>query len=170
MLRIHCWRLLSALVFADVGEERENVQWIEELRRYAQTQPDSVRQALEQIIQDGLAMGTLNQHKEHDTLQASLSKVDRARVEPDGAVERERLDSPVSNFGEVVPGKVYRRAQPSPQSLRWLQQQGVGTIVLLREPGVEETNYPGYTREAYIRDMKALGMNCVELVKMQVAA
>jgi len=164
MKRIICFLLITTLAFADVREERENVQWIEELRRYAQSQPEPVRQALEQIIQDGLAMGTLNQHKEHDTLQASLSKVDRARAEPDGAVERERLDSPVSNFGEVVPGKLYRGAQPSPQALRWLQQQGVGTIILLREPVVEETNYPGYTREAYIRDIKSLGMNCVELV------
>jgi len=164
MKLILCFLLLTTLAFADVREERENVQWIEELRRYALTQPEPVRQALEQIIQDGLAMGTLNQHKEHDTLQASLSKVDRARVEPDGAVERERLDSPVSNFGEVVPGKLYRGGQPSPQALRWLQQQGVGTVILLREPGVEETNYPGYTREAYLRDIKSMGMNCVELV------
>lgn len=156
--------LLAALACADPREERENVQWIEELRQYAQTQSEPVRQALEQIIQDGLAMGTLNQHKQHDTLQAALSKVDRARVEPDGAVERERLDSPVSNFGEVVQGKVYRGGQPSPQALRWLQQQGVGTIILLREPGVEETNYPGYSREAYLRDIKSLGMSCVELV------
>ena len=145
-------------------EERENVKWIEEIRRYAQSQPEIVRQALEQIVQDGLSMGKLSQHKEHDTLQASLSKIDRARIEPEGAVERERLDSPVSNFGEVVPGKLYRGAQPSPQALRWLKDQGVGTIILLREPGVEETNYPDWSRQDYIAAIKALGMNCVELV------
>jgi len=145
-------------------EERENVKWIEEIRRYAQSQPENVRQALEQIVQDGLAMGKLSQHKEHDTLQASLSKIDRAAIEPDGAVERERLDSPVSNFGEVVPGKLYRGAQPSPQALRWLKDQGVGTIILLREPGVEETNYPDWSRQDYIAAIKALGMTTVELV------
>lgn len=145
-------------------EERENIQWVAEIRRYAQSQPETVRHALEQIIQDGLAMGKLNQHKEHDTLQASLSKIDRAAAEPEGALERERLDSPVSNFGEVVPGKLYRGGQPSPQALRWLKDQGVGTIVVLREPGVEETNYPDWTRQEYIAAVKALGMNCVELV------
>lgn len=145
-------------------EERENVKWIEEIRRYAQNQPENVRQALEQIVQDGLAMGKLSQHKEHDTLQASLSKIDRAVIEPDGAVERERLDSPVSNFGEVVPGKLYRGAQPSPQALRWLKDQGVGTIIVLREPGVEETNYPDWSRQDYIAAIKALGMTPVELV------
>ncbi len=161
-----CVLCLSGLVFADPAsqrEERENVQWIEEIRRYAASQSEEVRQALEQVIADGLSMGQLNQHKEHDTLQASLSKIDRARVEPDGAVERERLDSPVSNFGEVVPGKLYRGAQPSPQALRWLRQLGVGTIVLLREPGVEETNYPNWSRQDYIRDAKALGIEVVEL-------
>ncbi|MBX3170783.1 MAG: tyrosine-protein phosphatase [Candidatus Eremiobacteraeota bacterium] len=145
-------------------EERENVKWVAEIRRYAQSQPENVRQALEQIIQDGLAMGKLSQHKQHDTLQATLSKIDRAAAEPDGALERERLDSPVSNFGEVVPGKLYRGGQPSPQALRWLKDQGVGTIILLREPGVEETNYPDWTRQDYLASIKALGMNCVELV------
>ncbi|MFN8610569.1 MAG: tyrosine-protein phosphatase [Vulcanimicrobiota bacterium] len=145
-------------------EERENVVWIQEIRRYADGQPEQVRVALEQIIADGLAMGQLSQHKEHDTLQASLAKIDRARIEPDGAVERERLDSPVSNFGEVVPGKLYRGAQPSPRALGWLRQQGVGVIVLLREPGVEETNYPNWSRQDYIRDARALGMEVVELV------
>lgn len=162
-----CALCLTGLVLGEpaaLREERENVQWIEEIRRYAAGQPEEVRQALEQVIADGLAMGQLNQHKEHDTLQASLSKIDRARVEPDGAVERERLDSPVSNFGEVVPGKLYRGAQPSPQALRWLRQLGVGTIVLLREPGVEETNYPNWSRADYIRDAKALGIEVVELV------
>lgn len=109
-------------------------------------------------------MGKLSQHKQHDTLQASLSKIDRAAAEPDGALERERLDSPVSNFGEVVPGKLYRGGQPSPQALRWLKDQGVGTIIVLREPGVEETNYPDWTRQDYLAAIKALGMNCVELV------
>lgn len=145
-------------------EERENVKWIAEIRRYAQSQPDNVRLALEQIVQDALAMGKLSQHKEHDTLQASLSKIDRAAVEPEGALDRERLDSPVSNFGEVIAGKVYRGGQPSPQALRWLKDQGVGTIIVLREPGVEETNYPDWSRQDYIAAIKALGMNCVELV------
>lgn len=145
-------------------EERENIQWVAEIRRYARSQPESVRQALEQIVQDGLAMGKLSQHKEHDTLQATLSKIDRAGVEPEGALERERLDSPVSNFGEVVPGKLYRGGQPSPQALRWLKDQGVGTIIVLREPGVEETNYPDWSRQDYLASIKALGMNAVELV------
>ena len=158
---------LSVLAWSETSvqrEERENAKWIQEIRRYAQSQPENVRLALEQIVQDGLAMGKLSQHKEHDTLQASLSKIDRAILEPDGAVERERLDSPVSNFGEVVPGKVYRGAQPSPQALSWLKEQGVGTIILLREPGVEETNYPDWTRQDYIAAIKSLGMKCVELV------
>lgn len=143
-------------------EERENVKWIEEIRRYAQGQPEKVRQALEQIVQDGLAMGKLSQHKEHDTLEASLSKIDRARVEPEGALERERLDSPVSNFGEVVPGKVYRGGQPSPQALTWLKDQGVGTVIVLREPGAEETNYPDWSRQDYLKQIQALGMTPVE--------
>lgn len=159
--------LLSTTLAAETPaqrEERENVRWIEEIRRYAQGQPDDVRQALEQVIQDGLAMGKLSQHKEHDTLQATLSKIDRARVEPGGAVERERLDSPVSNFGEVVVGKLYRGGQPSPQGLRWLKQQGVGTVIVLREPGVEETNYPDWSRQDYLNLLRELGMTPVELV------
>ncbi|MBN9413938.1 hypothetical protein ABS71_21265 [bacterium SCN 62-11] len=156
--------LLSPVLCESVAqrEERENAKWVEEIRRYARSQPEKVRQALEQIVLDGLAMGQLSQHKEHDTLQASLSKIDRARVQPDGAVERERLDSPVSNFGEVIPGKVYRGGQPSPEALRWLKDQGVGTVIVLREPGVEETNYPNWSRQDYLKAIQELGMNPVE--------
>ncbi|MBS2036100.1 tyrosine-protein phosphatase [bacterium] len=149
---------------ARLQEEQDNLRWTQEIRRYAEGQPDPVRQALEQVITDGQAMGRLSPHKQHDTLQATLSKIDRARLEPEGAIQRERLDSPVSNFGEVVTGKLYRGAQPSPQALRWLHEQGVGMIVLLREPGVEETNYPDWSRQDYIRDARALGMQVVELV------
>jgi protein tyrosine phosphatase (PTP) superfamily phosphohydrolase (DUF442 family) len=163
------WVLIALLgmcpVAADPAREaRENELWIKEIRLYASTQEAPVQRALAMILQDVAALAKLDPHKAHDALQAALAKIDRARVEPEGAVVRERLDAPVGNFGEVVPGRLYRGAQPSPQGLRWLKEQGVGTVVVLRQPGVEETNYPGYSRADYLLDIRTLGMEPVELV------
>ncbi|MBT9584107.1 tyrosine-protein phosphatase [bacterium] len=152
-------------VWSDPAKEaRENEQWTQEVRHFAETQDEAVKHALSMILHDAAALAKLDPHKAHDALQAVLTKIDRARVEPDGAVARERLDAPVGNFGEVVPGRLYRGAQPSPQGLRWLKEQGVGTIVVLREPGKEETNYPNYSRADYLIDIRTLGMEPVELV------
>lgn len=156
---------LSLAGWADpASEARENEKWAQELRTYAETQPPDVQRALRMILQDATALGKLDAHKAHDALQATLAKLDRARVEPENAVVRERLDAPVSNFGEVEPGRLYRGAQPSPQGLRWLKEQGINLVIILREPGVEETNYPNYSRADYITDIKTLGMECLELV------
>lgn len=155
--------LLTAAQADPQRELRENEQWAQELRQFAQSQSDEVRHALKMILQDVAALGRLDPHKAHDALQATLAKVDRARVEPQGAVQRERLDAPVGNFGEVVPGRLFRGAQPSPQALRWLKEQGISTVVLLREPGVEETNYPNYSRADYLIDIRTLGMEVVEI-------
>ena len=156
--------LLCLAAWSDpLQEDRDNQRWAQEVRRYAETQQPEVQHAMHMILQDAAALAKLDPHKAHDALQAVLAKIDRARVAPEGAVARERLDSPVGNFGEVVPGQLYRGAQPSPQALRWLKEQGVGVVVILREPGVEETNYPGYSRADYLIDIRTLGMEAVEM-------
>jgi len=177
--------LLKAGLADPVREARENEQWVKELGQFAQSQSDEVRHALKMILQDVAALARLDPHKAHDALQATLAKVDRARVDPQGAVQRERLDAPVGNFGEVLPGQtnyrssrllgeqgesqngllsgLFRGAQPSPQGLRWLKEQGITTVVILREPGVEETNYPHYSRADYLIDIRTLGMEPVEI-------
>ena len=136
-------------------EARENKLWTAELQAVAQKSPPAVRAALEQILRDVEALASLDAHKAHDALLATRKKLER---------NAPYLDSPVGNFGEVEAGRLYRGAQPSPKALRWLAEQGIGTIVLLREPGVEETNYPGYSRADYIRDIRSLGMEVVEIV------
>lgn len=44
-----------------------------------------------------------------------------------------RLDAPVPLFGEVLPGTLYRSAQPSAAGFRWLKANGIKTIVNLRQ-------------------------------------
>lgn len=156
---------LRLVVWADpASEARENERWVQEVRTYAETQPPEVQRALRMILQDVAQLSKLDPHKAHDALQATLAKLDRARVQPEGAVARERLDAPVGNFGEVEPGRLFRGAQPSPQGLRWLKEQGINLVIILREPGVEETNYPNYSRADYLTDIKTLGMEYLEIV------
>ncbi len=145
-------------------EERENILWSAQIQEYARTQSPAVRQALESIVSDAAAMSELDPHKGHDALKSTLAKIERARLQPQGAVEHERLDALVNNFGAVTEGKLYRGAQPSPAGLRWLRDQGIRRILVLREPGIEETNYPGWSRAQYLAEIRRLGMTPVELV------
>lgn len=144
-------------------EQSENALWAPEILQYARTRPAPVRQALEQIVRDAEAMARLDPHKAHDALLVTRDKILRVKAHPELA-ERERLDSPVSNFGVVKEGALLRGAQPSPAGLRWLHdQEHVGTVLVLREPGVEETNYPDWTRKAYLEEIRKLGMHPVEI-------
>lgn len=44
-----------------------------------------------------------------------------------------QLDAPVPLYGEVLPGTLYRSAQPSPSGFAWLKSIGMKTIVDLRD-------------------------------------
>jgi len=44
-----------------------------------------------------------------------------------------QLDAPVPLYGEVLPGTLYRSAQPSAAGFRWLKSNGITTIVNLRQ-------------------------------------
>lgn len=134
--------ILILLLLLTLTEAQENQQWLHEL------QPLVPQYLLDDVRQ----LATLDEHKAHDAL-AAIKKT----------LEHNEPLTPVINYGEVVPKKLYRGAQPSPNGLKWLKQQGITTIVLLREPGVEETNYPGWSRNDYIQQARALGIDVVEL-------
>src|SRR5215212_336975 len=44
-----------------------------------------------------------------------------------------QLDAPVSLYGEVMPGTLYRSSQPSAEGFGWLKSNGIKTIVDLRQ-------------------------------------
>ena len=44
-----------------------------------------------------------------------------------------QLDAPVPLYGEVLPGTLYRSAQPSAEGFSWLKSNGIKTIVDLRQ-------------------------------------
>lgn len=152
-MRVLLFLLLVLPALAATPEEvAENRQWTQEIRAYAAAHP-AEKAILEALLDDAGLLAELDEHKAHDALAALRAKIQRG----------EKVTSPVGNYGEVVPGKLYRGAQPSPAALRWLAGRGVKTIVLLREPGVEETNYPGWSRADYIAASRALGMEVLEL-------
>jgi protein tyrosine phosphatase (PTP) superfamily phosphohydrolase (DUF442 family) len=146
-----------------VQERNDNGAWTTRIQQFAQDQSGPVRKALAQIQSNAEQMSRLDVHKAHDELLATVRKIDRYEARPTGGIARERLDAPIGNFGEVVPGQLYRGAQPSRAGVRWLAAQGVKTVVVLREPGVEETNYPGYSRADYLKDIRDHGMQVVEI-------
>jgi protein tyrosine phosphatase (PTP) superfamily phosphohydrolase (DUF442 family) len=140
--------LFAGPAYADV-ERAENVRMTQRILEFAKSQKTPVRQALDALVADSRQLST---HKAHDSLLATVAQIEH----------RQYLDARVGNFG-AVDKKLYRGAQPSRRGLGWLHQQGIVTIVNLREPGVEETNYPDYSRKRYLQQARALGMRCVEL-------
>jgi hypothetical protein len=104
-----------------------------------------VQAAISQIIHDAESLeGNGHQHMANDVLASIAAKIDRAGGPAPADVLRERLDSPVANFGVVLEDILYRGGQPNENGLRWLASQGVKTIVNLRDPRAEkETGYPG---------------------------
>ncbi|HEY4003269.1 MAG TPA: PilZ domain-containing protein, partial [Candidatus Xenobia bacterium] len=154
---------ILARLRVEAQEIADNRRWSQEILAFAETQPSHVAYALYQILLNADRLSRHLVHSAHDELLATWAKVERSRAQPDGAIERERLDSPLGNFGEAVAGKLYRGGQPSPEGLRWLKATGVKAVVILREPGVEETNYQGYSRADYKRDIKKLRLKCIEM-------
>ncbi|HEY4000541.1 MAG TPA: tyrosine-protein phosphatase [Candidatus Xenobia bacterium] len=67
------------------------------------------------------------------------------------------LDAPIPNFGRVVTGRLYRGAQPTRGDLAWLYQQGVRTVVVLREDQEERR----YVQADYLDDLAAHGLQAV---------
>ncbi len=134
--------ILILLLLLTLTEAQENKQWLQELQTLV---PPS-------LLHDVRQLALLDEHKAHDALAAIKQ-----------TLEHNEPLTPVINYGVVVPHKLYRGAQPSPTGLKWLKQQGITTIVLLREPGVEETNYPGWSRDDYVRQARELEIEVVEL-------
>ncbi|HEY4003348.1 MAG TPA: PilZ domain-containing protein [Candidatus Xenobia bacterium] len=147
----------------EAREADDNRRWAEDIYRFAETMPEKVATSLRQIVATAHRLSQYRVHSGHDELLATVTKLERAQANPVGAVERERLDSPVANFGTVVPGRLYRGGQPFPDGLRWLQSEGIQTIVLLRETTIEKTHYPGFGWQDYQAGIQALGMQCVEM-------
>lgn len=65
--------------------------------------------------------------------------------------------APLSNFGEVVPGKLYRGEQPTPDALVHLKAIGVRTIVVLRE----DREVSSYQEASYRAMLEAEGFRYV---------
>ena len=152
LLRLFLVALLASTVLAqDYPRDLSNVdRWSKAILTFSRSCAPAQRAALEQIVADAAVMRTLDVHKAYDALEATVKHLPE-------------IHSPISNFGPVVAGRLWRGAQPSRAGLLWLARQGIRQLIVLREPGREETNYPGWSREDYLRSARALGFSVVEL-------
>jgi protein tyrosine phosphatase (PTP) superfamily phosphohydrolase (DUF442 family) len=168
------------------AEVRDDELWSQQIEAFAQHPPaglssspeelETVRAALIQVVDNAKKMAPLpgwGVGNAHRCLKATIQKVRRAQANPVGAIQRERLDAPIGNFGDVAytdpsgkvvvpPGRLYRGNQPTLQGLEWLYKQGVRTVVDLR-PASEGTNYSDFTRAQYEQKIHDLGMTLVAI-------